>query len=152
MFNSDTWKEGERLTREHMKKHGYKILYTNYSCVRVELDIVALYPKKFQIHNLKQELKMKCKASKSKEEKAVLKKVFKEKIKETNDLLVVTEVKARENSKFGTGAEAVTLAKQKHIIRGTEFLMKNKEFQGLNVRFDVSSVDSGVVSYIENAF
>ena len=68
MFNSDTWKEGERLTREHMKKHGYKILYTNYSCVGVELDIVALYPKKFQIHNLKQELKMKCKVSKSKEE------------------------------------------------------------------------------------
>ena len=84
MFNSDTWKEGERLTREHMEKNGYKILYTNYACVGVELDIVALYPKKFQIHNLKKEFKTKCKVLKSKEEKVVLKKVFKEKIKETS--------------------------------------------------------------------
>ena len=53
MFNDVTWKEGERLTQEYMKKEGYKIVYTNYSCIGVELDIVAVWSKKNQIKEIK---------------------------------------------------------------------------------------------------
>ena len=45
MFNERTWKEGEKITQEYMKKNGYKIVYTNFSCVGVELDIVAILAK-----------------------------------------------------------------------------------------------------------
>ena len=61
MFNERTWKEGEKITQEYMKKNGYKIVYTNFSCVGVELDIVAILPKKvlynIEKNRIKQEIK-----------------------------------------------------------------------------------------------
>jgi len=32
---------GEKLARDYLKKHGYKILETNYRCPQGEIDIVA---------------------------------------------------------------------------------------------------------------
>ena len=39
MFNKITWKDGEKLTYDYMKKKGYKMVYTNFSCPVAELDI-----------------------------------------------------------------------------------------------------------------
>ena len=55
MFNRLTWKEGEALAARYMKKAGYKIVYTNFSCVHVELDIVAILSKSAQKSKMKKE-------------------------------------------------------------------------------------------------
>ena len=65
MFNENTWKDGEAIAQRYMRKLGYKILYTNFSCVGVELDIVAILPKKVQCKKLKDGLKNKIKENKN---------------------------------------------------------------------------------------
>ena len=152
MFNETTWKEGEKLALEYMKKKGYKILYTNFSCIGVELDIVALHTKSNQLKYLKQELAKKLKKSKTNDEKMVLKKIFENQKNLIEDILVITEVKSRVTNKFGKGFEAVSKQKQQNIIRGAKFLQKQEKFSKMSIRFDVASVDEGVVDYIENAF
>ena len=152
MFNENTWKDGEKRVQKYMKKLGYKILYTNFKCVGVELDIVAIYPKKLKVKKLKEFYKSKIKNSQSKKEKEYLKNQLKIQIREAKDTLVVTEVKARANDEFGKGYEAVTKAKQSHIIRGLNYLMSLQKFKELEPRCDIASVDAGEITYIENAF
>ncbi len=152
MFNKTTWKYGEKLTYDYMKKKGYKIVYTNFSCPVAELDIVAIFPKKLQIKNLKKELKEKLKNSKNKKQKENFKISYKNIIRNINDLLVITEVKARVNDNFGYGYDAIDLKKRQHLIRGAKYLTKDKRFSNLQVRFDVASIDNGKITYIENAF
>ena len=82
----------------------------------------------------------------------VLKKIFENQKNLIEDILVITEVKSRVTNKFGKGFEAVSKQKQQNIIRGAKFLQKQEKFSKMNVRFDVASVDEGVVDYIENAF
>ena len=62
------------------------------------------------------------------------------------------EVKARTSNKFGKGFDAVSETKQDKLVLGAKFLQNQKKFKKYNVRFDVASIDSGVVTYIENAF
>ena len=152
MFNETTWKDGETMAQEYMKQNGYKILHTNFSCIGVELDIVAICPKRVQIKNMKKQLKEKLKYAVEKEAKISLKEAFKKMKGEVNDLLVITEVKARSNNDFGTGAEAVNLYKQKNIIAGAKFYQNKYKYFGYQIRFDVASVDAGTVTYIEDAF
>ena len=152
MFNKITWKDGEKLTYDYMKKKGYKIVYTNFSCPVAELDIVAIFPKKLQIKKLKSELKEKLKNSTNQKQKENLKISYKNIINKTNDLLIITEVKARINDKFGYGYDAIDLKKRKHLIRGAKYLAKDKKFANLQVRFDVASIDNGEITYFENAF
>ena len=152
MFNENTWKEGELLALKFMKKLGYKIVFTNFNAVGVELDIVAIYPKKVQQKVLKTKLKEEIKQISNKNDAMLLKQNYNLAKKTCNDLLVITEVKARSTEKFGLGAEAVSLKKQAHIRRGAEFLLKMDRFRNATVRFDVASVDAGKVNYIENAF
>ena len=152
MYNEQTWKEGELLAKKYMESIGYKIKYTNFSCVGVELDIVAILPKKVQIKHLKQEYKTKIKNAKQLKTKQILKKSLKNFTKTIDDLVVITEVKARRTGKFGTGADAVNDTKQMHIKRGAEFVSKMPEFKDMLIRFDVASVDSGKITYIEGAF
>ena len=59
MFNDDTWKIGEQMAQEYMKKVGYKIVYTNFADRGFELDIVAILSKKMQFKKLKNETKEK---------------------------------------------------------------------------------------------
>lgn len=152
MFNENTWKEGELLALKFMKKLGYKIVFTNFNAVGVELDIVAICPKKVQQKVLKTKLKEEIKQTSNKNNAMLLKQNYNLAKKTCNDLLVITEVKARSTEKFGLGAEAVSLKKQAHIRRGAEFLLKMDRFRNATVRFDVASVDAGKVNYIENAF
>lgn len=153
MFNEATWKDGEKETLKYMKKQGYEILYTNFSCVGVELDIVAVLKKSLQIKNLKKKLKQNLKDKNCNFSSKTLKNNYKmAKNSIEDDILVITEVKSRASDKFGTGAFAVSKTKIEHLKRGAKFLLKDKRFENMQVRFDVSSVDSGVVNYIEDAF
>lgn len=150
MFKETTWKEGELRVQEYMKKNGYKILYTNFSCVGVELDIVAILPKKVQIKTLKQEYKQKMIVDKK--HKAVYKNSLKSLLKTIEDLLIITEVKARETDKYGLGSESISDFKKQNIIRGARFLQKDKIFSNMQFRFDVASVDGRQITYISGAF
>lgn len=150
MFKEETWKNGEKLAQQYMKKHGYKIIYTNFSCVGVELDIVAFLPRKKQIKKAKLEYKKRI--NQDKKYKNVYKDSLKGYLKTIQDLVVVTEVKARETDKFGLGVEAVSEYKKNNILRGARFLQQDKELSKYQFRFDIASVDAGVVTYIENAF
>lgn len=152
MFNKSTWKDGEKQVADYMKKMGYKILYTNFSCPVAELDIVAIYPKNLQIKNLKKEYELKFKQSKSEKELQNLKNSYNMITNSINDILVITEVKARANDKFGHGYDSITKTKKNHMIRGAQYLLNDPKFENLQVRFDVASVDNGKLTYIENAF
>ena len=152
MYNDETWKIGEQLAQEYMKKHGYKIVYTNFAERGFELDIVAILPKKKQIKNLKQETKEKVKKSKTEKQKVLLKNNFKNLKAKLKDLLIITEVKSRADDRFGKGCECIDLKKRSHLIRGAKFLTQIEKFKGMQVRFDVASVDYGKITYIENSF
>lgn len=152
MFNERTWKEGEKITQEYMKKNGYKIVYTNFSCVGVELDIVAILPKKVLYRIEKNRIKQEIKNAKNIKIKQKLKQKLKIIKNSLTDLLIITEVKARQNDKFGSGFDAISIKKKVNIIRGVKFLLKDKKFQNKQVRFDIASVDAGKITYIENAF
>lgn len=153
MFNENTWKNGELIAQKYMKMHGYKILYTNFSCVGVELDIVAILPKKVQCKQLKIELKNKIKENKNRKNTIkILKNRYKIDKKQLNDILIVAEVKARSNDNYGEGVFAINGAKINHIRRGGEFLLQNSRFADMQIRFDVVSIDGEKINYIENAF
>ena len=150
MFKETTWKDGEKKVQEYMKRAGYKIIYTNFSCVGVELDIVAILPKKIQSRDLKKEYKQKI--INDKVRKQLYRCSLKSLLKNLEDLLVITEVKARETDKYGLGSESVSDFKKQNIIRGARFLQKDSRFEKMQFRFDVASVDDGKISYIEKAF
>ncbi len=152
MFNENTWKEGELKTQQYMKMQGYKIIYTNFSCRGAELDIVAILPIKPQIKKLKLELKEKLKQEINSNLKKLYKQNYKNLKKDLNEILVITEVKARASEKFGEGVEAIDSIKMYHMNNGADYLLQKSEFKGMQVRFDVASVDSGKLTYIENAF
>lgn len=67
--------------------------------------------------------------------------------------LVVCEVKTRSTPAFGTGAEAVTVAKQARLRRlATIYLgQRSGHFAGI-VRFDVASLSGLRVEVIQDAF
>ena len=150
MYNELTWKESEQKVQEYMKNKGYKILWTNFSCVGVELDIVAILSKSVQKKLAKIETKQRI--LQDKKHKSIYKNSLKNALKTFQDLLVITEVKGRETDKFGLGSEAVSEMKKNNIIRGARFLQSERGFSKYQIRFDVASVDSGKINYIEDAF
>lgn len=150
MFNELTWRESELKVQDYMKNKGFKIVETNFSCVGVELDIVALLSKSVQKKQMKKDMIRKVRADRV--NRNVYKNSLKNALKELRDLLVITEVKGRENDKYGMGLEAISEQKKHNIIRGARFLQKDEKFKKYQIRFDVASVDSGEITYIENAF
>ena len=152
MFNETVWKDGEKQAQEYMRDHGYNIIYTNFQCVGIELDIVATLSKKIQDKILKEEIKKRKNSTKDAKMKQFYAKSYKNMRKNLTDLLVITEVKARSSDKYGIGAEGVDSTKMYNIKKGADYLLQKPEFAGLQVRFDIASVDSGEVNYIENAF
>ena len=152
MYNEKVWKDGENQVCEYLKEKRYKIVYQNFSCKIAELDIVAVLPKHIQKKNLKMQSKQKIINAKTNNEKALIKFALKNQLKNLRDMLVVVEVKSRSNNKFGLGLEAITGEKMFHMKRGAEVLLKMKKFKNMQVRFDVASVDSGKITYLEGAF
>lgn len=152
MFNERIWKEGERRTKHYLEEHGYKVVYTNYSCMGIELDIVSILSIAEQKKKIKKELEEKLFLEKDPEKKKTLKKTYKGMMKGLKNLLVITEVKSRTTDRYGKGSEAVTNYKREHVKRGAEFLLTQPEFKKMQPRFDVSSVDDGIITYSEDAF
>jgi Holliday junction resolvase-like predicted endonuclease len=150
MFNDLTWKDSEQKVQQYMKNKGFKILETNFSCVGVELDIVAILSKSTQKNILKQQTKQRI--LEDKKNKSIYKNSLKNALKHLEDLLVITEVKGRETDKFGLGLDSISDKKKSNIIRGARYLQTQKQYEKYQIRFDVASVDSGKVTYIENAF
>ena len=150
MFNDLMWKESEQKVQQYMKNKGFKILETNFSCVGVELDIVAILSKLAQKNILKQQTKQRI--LEDKKNKSIYKNSLKNALKHLEDLLVITEVKGRETDKFGLGSESISDKKKSNIIRGARYLQTQKQYEKYQIRFDVASVDAGKVTYIENAF
>lgn len=151
MFNEAVWKEGEKTVKKYMEDLGYKIIYTNYSCVGVELDIVATVPVTAQKKELKESLKNAISNENDKKKRKTLKESHSNYVKGLTPLLVITEVKARSNNKFGEGKEAISALKKIHLQRGAEFLLRQPEFKDMQVRIDIASVDGDKVEYIEDA-
>jgi putative endonuclease len=71
---------------------------------------------------------------------------------EQNGEIVFCEVKTRYGARFGTGAEAVTVVKQRRICRAAlDYACKNKIIDE-RLRFDIIEVAGGKISHIKNAF
>lgn len=71
---------------------------------------------------------------------------------EKKGTLVFVEVKSRENTLFGTPAEAVTPSKIRSIVRTAQaYIVKNGRLN-CPCRFDVVEVLRGEVNHIEDAF
>jgi putative endonuclease len=71
--------------------------------------------------------------------------------------LVFTEVRYRKSSRFGSGADSVTVVKQRRIIRAARrYLQLHPETEGRPCRFDVLSIGSGEreprIDWIRDAF
>lgn len=74
-----------------------------------------------------------------------------------NSQIVFVEVKTRTTLSHGTGAEAVTRAKQRHIIRTALYYLKTNNKTHADIRFDVVDINLGAgtepeTTVIENAF
>lgn len=76
-------------------------------------------------------------------------------IAQHNNVLVVIEVKTRSSLAFENPKEAVTLKKQKHIVRAADAYIQQKEID-LECRFDIVSVllnkEKTEIEHIEEAF
>lgn len=66
--------------------------------------------------------------------------------------LIFVEVRFRQNSLYGSGAETVTSAKRRRIIRTAGYFLQAKPDDGdRDFRFDVISM-SPTIDWIQNAF
>ena len=72
-----------------------------------------------------------------------------------NDEIVFVEVKTRATDFFGSPEDAVTIAKQQHLIEGANYYLEQYEID-LNARFDVIAIvvneNKTVVNHIKDAF
>lgn len=152
MFNEMTWREGEKQAQDYMRTHGYKILYTNFQCAGIELDIVAILSAREQKKILKSEIKKRINSTENAKKKQFFKENYKKMRKRLADILIITEVKARATAKYGLGVEAVDSNKMYSMKKGADYLLSKREFKNMQVRFDIASIDSGKITYIENAF
>lgn len=68
------------------------------------------------------------------------------------DTTVFCEVKSRTQKRFGSPAEAVTLAKVKRICRAALDYAANNKGIDEKYRFDIIELDNGRINHIKNAF
>lgn len=70
-----------------------------------------------------------------------------------DDYLVFGEVKYRTTQMYGSGYEAVSLAKRKRISKACRVYMYRHRYPLTTpVRFDVISIDNNAINWIKNAF
>lgn len=76
-------------------------------------------------------------------------------IAQLNEMLVIVEVKTRTSKDFERPQDAVTISKQKHLIRAADAYIQEREID-LECRFDVISVliqgEKTELEHIEEAF
>jgi putative endonuclease len=72
-----------------------------------------------------------------------------------NNEMVFVEVKTRATDFFGSPEEAVTIAKQQHLIEGANYYLEQNEID-LNARFDVIAIVMNTsqtkINHIKDAF
>lgn len=72
-----------------------------------------------------------------------------------NNEMVFVEVKTRATDFFGSPEEAVTMAKQQHLIEGANYYLEQNEID-LNARFDVIAIVMNTsqtkINHIKDAF
>jgi putative endonuclease len=77
-------------------------------------------------------------------------------IAKDNEFICFIEVKTRQSLKMGLPRESVNYSKQKKIILGASFYLKEKKLMNSKVRFDVVEVykksNRFDINIIENAF
>lgn len=67
-------------------------------------------------------------------------------------LVVVCEVKARADDRWGTALEAVSVRKQARIRRATAEMLSSSGLRGVRLRFDVAAVTGTRLEMITDAF
>lgn len=70
----------------------------------------------------------------------------------SGSVIVVCEVKARSNDRFGAPAEAVGPTKQRRLRRLAARFLAEREVRAAQVRFDVACVLNGELTVITSAF
>jgi putative endonuclease len=68
------------------------------------------------------------------------------------ELVAFVEVKMRSEDDFGRGFEAVSEMKKRNIISVARHYIQRHNLYDCNVRFDIASLDGGVLHYFENAY
>ncbi len=76
---------------------------------------------------------------------------------EDGDIIVFVEVRYRKNTRFGSGAESITHAKQaKLIATALYYLQKHPKYHNRPTRFDVISITNQIqqngIDWIKDAF
>lgn len=67
--------------------------------------------------------------------------------------LVFVEVRVRNNSRYGSGAESVTWRKQQRLVLAAQlYLQQHPEHQRRACRFDVVSISGNELQWLKNAF
>ncbi|MBL4681239.1 MAG: YraN family protein [Pseudomonadales bacterium] len=72
-------------------------------------------------------------------------------IMEDDNCLIFIEVRLRTNPLYGTGADTVTIAKQKKIIKTAQLFLLSYDIGNRDCRFDVISIDKDI-DWIQHAF
>lgn len=67
-------------------------------------------------------------------------------------LYIFAEVKYRQNSRFGSGADAVTYHKRQHIVRASKWFLMKHVCHEVPVRYDVASWTNDTLNYYKGAF
>lgn len=142
MFNKRVWIDGETRAQKYLKKLGYKIIGTNMKVAGVEIDIIALCPKRL----LKKELELEYRQGK------VTQFSYIATAKNLEDTLVFVEVKARSSAEFGMPFEAVDANKQYRIRRAAKVFIARGDYEGMPVRFDIVSILDDQLEHLKNAF
>jgi putative endonuclease len=73
-------------------------------------------------------------------------------IMQDKDTIVFVEVKARPNSRPGSGISAVDLRKQKRILNAALLFLMKHHRNHQNVRFDLVEISNSDILYIPDAF
>jgi putative endonuclease len=68
------------------------------------------------------------------------------------ETLVFVEVKARDGADFGGGAEAITDAKRRRLVRLAVEYLARERIVDRPCRFDVVAIDGAIVTLYQNAF
>ncbi|MBF0230929.1 MAG: YraN family protein [Desulfamplus sp.] len=103
--------QAEESVAMFLENQGYKILERNYRTRWAEIDIIAS-----------------CKSTPNGQDILSI------------DTLVFIEVKARNSTRYGLPAEAVSLSKQKKIISAALHYIREKKVVDTRIRFDVMTL------------
>lgn len=74
-------------------------------------------------------------------------------VMQEQDALVFVEVRVRNNTRYGSGADSVTVRKQQRLILAAQlYLQQHPEHQRRACRFDVVSITGTDLQWLKNAF